>query len=121
MLGMPEWAIRRNRSPERSDSDWNAYYRPLNAPAWHGNCLVTLMLKDKNYWNRDAYFDYCERYMAIANGDVDPFGYTVTSEASGSRSISQFTEDMWDLYYSTYKNSEQDAVDSSTIYIMFTV
>jgi hypothetical protein len=124
-LGMPEWAIRRNREPERSDASFAAYYRQCcTGNSTHGLALATLMMKGKLYWNNPAFFDYQKRYMQIMADGTDPFGYTVSgipeTFPQTNRSYSDTTEEMWDLYFSTYENSEQDN-PSSEIYIMFTI
>jgi hypothetical protein len=36
-------------------------------------------------WNNSALLAYADRYMAIAAGDEDPYGYTVHGETAGDR------------------------------------
>ena len=99
MIGMPEWGIRHSSHPEQSDASWYAIYRQCCcAIAWQGEILACLIMGAKDLWNHDALFDYMDRYMAITNGDPDPFGYIVPGEAAGWRSSSRWLENMWDAY-----------------------
>lgn len=61
----------------------------------------------KDIWDHPALFDYQDRYMAITNGEPDPFGYVVDGESEGWRSNSSFAESMWDEYRGDYPNSYQ--------------
>ena len=56
----------------------------------------------KTLWNYNAHFDYVDRYMAISNGDSDPFGYTVDREASGNRPTG-LVGAMYDTYRNNYR------------------
>jgi hypothetical protein len=86
MIGMPEWGIRRSTSPELSDSDWfSEGYRTIGtgARSWAGVSMAVRIMGYKSQWNNPAFFDYMDRYMAIASGQPDPFGYIVGHEAAG--------------------------------------
>jgi hypothetical protein len=87
MIGMPEWGIRHCTNPERSDASWNAKYRTIGTGArcWAGDVVAIRMMGAEKMWNNRAFFDYVDRYMAIAKGAPDPFGYTVPGEKAGSR------------------------------------
>ncbi len=103
LIGMPEWGIRHIYSPERSDAAWDATYRQCcTATAWSGFVLAARIMDAKGLWNHDALFDYQDRWMAITNGKPDPFGYTVSGEVSGWRTMTTFTQEMWDTYRSQY-------------------
>jgi len=59
---------------------------------------ATSVTVDSITWNFDS--DYT--IGQFANGDSDPFGYTVPGEESGSRAITDFQEEMWDEYRDDY-------------------
>jgi hypothetical protein len=102
-LNMPEWGIRHSSYPTYDNNHWLAIYRQCcTAHAWNGFVLSALIMNTKTLWNHDALFDYTDRYMAITNGDPDPFGYSVDGETSGWRSTSTWTAAMWDAYRSSY-------------------
>jgi hypothetical protein len=98
-IGMPEWGIRHYTAPSRDNMAWGATYRTCcTATAWPGFVLAAHLMGAVELWDHDALFDYMDRYMAIAGGDPDPFGYTVPGESAGYRSWSSFAENMWDTY-----------------------
>ncbi len=103
LIGMPEWGIVHAGNPEQSDASWTAYYRQCcTAYSFCGWVLAAYIMGIKSDWNHDVLFDYQDRYMSITDGDVDPFGFTVNNEASGSRATDAFSEEMWDTYRSDY-------------------
>ncbi len=103
-IGMPEWGIRHSWYPLQDNQNWKAEYRLCcTALAWQGPVLSALIMDAKDLWNHDALFDYMDRYNAIANGEPDPFGYTVSDEEAGWRSWSGFTNSMWDAYRDDYQ------------------
>lgn len=103
-IGMPEWGIRRNYKDYLSNKWWGTKYRQCcNAIAWKGYALATIIMDFKDLWNHDPFFDYTDRFMAIANGDPDPFGFApVPGAEAGWRSQDDFSEDMWDIYRNQY-------------------
>lgn len=103
MIGMPEWAIRYSTHPSKSDASWTATYRTIGsgARAWAGTVLAARIMGAVSLWNYDAHFDYVDRYMAISNGDPDPFGYEVPDEQEGSRP-GGLVGLMWDTYRASY-------------------
>lgn len=105
MIGMPEWGIRHDIAPGEGDSSWTANYREIRsgARAWAGFALSAMIMGEKKAWNHDVFFDYTDRYMAIANGDPDPFGFTVPGEAAGNRGTqNNIISAMWDTYRRDY-------------------
>lgn len=103
MIGMPEWGIRHQDYPEMSDSAWYAIYRRCcNAMAWQGQLLSCVIMGAKPLWNHNALFDYMDRYMAITNGEPDPFGFSVQGVEAGWRSNNTWLETMWDMYRKDY-------------------
>lgn len=106
MLGMPEWGIRHATDATRDDASWNATYRTCcTATSWSGQILAARIMGAKSIWAHDPVFDYQDRYMAVMNGDPDPFGYTVNgqpSSPSGFRSWTSFEGEMWDQYRSSF-------------------
>jgi hypothetical protein len=99
MIGMPEWGIRYSTYPQYSDSSWKAIYRTIGSgvPSWAGFALAARMMKAKELWNHDAFFDYVDRYMAISSGKPDPFGYKVEREVAGG-GPDEFVAAMWKKY-----------------------
>jgi hypothetical protein len=101
MIGMPEWGIRYSTNPERSDASWTANYRFITTAAsdtWQGTVMSILIMGAKSLWNHQVFFDYMDRYTAIAGGNKDPFGYTVPDEKAGN--IGNWP--IWNLYRSKY-------------------
>ena len=120
MLGMPEWGIRHATNPEQSNSLWTATYRQCcTATSWSGFVLAAYVMGAKDLWNHDALFDYQDRWMAIANGESDPFGFSVSGETAGWRTNSIFAEEMWDTYRDNYGGNQNqiraDVDNNSTI------
>ena len=89
-LGLPEWAIRHSQSPNVSNKWWPTEYRQVAGPPFHATALAALLTDGgKALWNHNAYFDYCDRYMAVS---------APTGEYPGWRSMSSFTASVWDAY-----------------------
>ncbi len=110
-IGMPEWGITHTEIGygDHDNMHWQAGYRECcTANAWLGFVLAAwIMNADANtidLWNHPALFDYMDRYLAIENGDPDPFGYVVLGEdaVDWHRSWSDFTTNMWDTYRKNY-------------------
>ena len=103
MIGMPEWGIRYSIEPHRSDASWKAKYRNIGSGArtWAGTVLAARIMDAKKLWNNNAHFDYVDRYMAIAQGDPDPFNYIVPGEQAGG-SPGEFIGKIWDAYRALY-------------------
>lgn len=102
VINMPEWGIRALNSPSRSDMAWYAIYRHVNGYVWSGFILAARFMNAQDLWNNPALFDYMDRYMAIAQGKPDPFGFNVPGEQSGALPLSQFQEDMWITHRQDY-------------------
>jgi hypothetical protein len=103
MIGMPEWGINHDDDIFQDNADWRAIYRQCcTQVSRSGFALAALIMGKKAEWDNDAFFDYADRYMAITNGDPDPFGYTVPGETAGFRGSSAFVQDMWDTYRGNY-------------------
>jgi hypothetical protein len=101
MLGMPEWGIIYSTNPYKADSSWSAMYKTVNTSAWAGTALAARTMGVKTSWNHNAYFDFVDRYMAIAKGQPDPFGYTVHGEKAGMLPTT-IIDNMWTLYRGLY-------------------
>ncbi len=63
----------------------DGYRNCCTSLTWPGQALAILVLKAKNEWNHDPFFDYVDRWMA---GDVP----------EGGSAGSKFVEDMWKKY-----------------------
>ena len=91
MLGLAEWGIRHSTHPQFDNRDFNAIYRDVASPTFHGTALAALLMDGaKRLWNHDAYFDYTDRYMAATLPGGEGYGY--------ARTFSTFTANMWDTY-----------------------
>ncbi len=119
-IGMPEWGggNKDEDLPYNYNRSWGHPYRLLNGASFGGGyALAARMLIGASLWNHDAFFDYVHRYMAMANGDPDPFavslGYSevptrpTLDERDGWRSWYQdgrgtWGEAMFDQYWSSY-------------------
>jgi hypothetical protein len=111
-LGMPEWGIRHSDMPQVSNKYWQTVYRETStATAWGGFVLAARIIGAVDLWNHPALFDYQDRFIAIASGNSDPFGFNVPGERAGypvwgSSFIDtydrDFVMDMWNRYRSSY-------------------
>lgn len=110
MIGMPEW-FHYHWDVGSSTAHWTAdnYRRCCYCGPIEGQTLAIYAMGWQDLWNHPAYFDYMDRYTAIASGDPDPFGYTVPGEASGYRGGNQvgflgtgWSVAMWDQYRDSF-------------------
>lgn len=111
-IGMPEWGIRHSDVPQVSNKYWQTVYRETStATSWGGFVLAARIMGAVDIWNHQALFDYQDRFISIARGDSDPFGFNVPGERAGypvwgSSFIANydrdFVLDMWDLYRSSF-------------------
>lgn len=119
MTGMPEWGIRHVYLPGQDNSSWTAIYRTCcTAGSWSGFVLAAHIMNAQAAWNHNALFDYQDRYMAITNGDPDPFGYTVDQESAGWRSTSLFTAEMWNTYRKNYPGCTHTAAQAGIRFLL---
>ncbi|RYX83823.1 hypothetical protein EON83_12815 [bacterium] len=63
-IGKPEWGIAHAKNPKVDNAHWSATYREVNGAAIPGFALAARLMNLKKAWNHDAFFDYCDRYMA---------------------------------------------------------
>ena len=86
--------------PFKDDNDgWKSEgYRRLNGPTWIGESLAARLIGAKEYWDRDVFFDYVDRWVAEAqDGAVD----RETMKPTSYRAFpSDFIEAMWTTYRS---------------------
>jgi hypothetical protein len=75
-------------------------YRGVNSPAWAETALAVLLLKGKQLWDHDAFFDYADRWMAKDDAYADKRGATPRPKAEGS-TFDPFDDAMWAAYRST--------------------
>lgn len=104
MIGMPEWMDKLSAR----DSNWVADYREIGsgAPAWGSEVTALALLGAVPVFNRPAFFDYMERYMALAKGDQDPFGYTVPNQSVLLARGGSWGQSMYDTYFQQYKGTD---------------
>jgi hypothetical protein len=70
-------------------------YRQLNAAAWPGEALAALLMKAKETWNHDAFFDYVDRTMG-PNPVSDPPPKWLPKGCTSTFDL--FVQNMWDTY-----------------------
>ncbi|MCH6256884.1 fibronectin type III domain-containing protein [Puniceicoccaceae bacterium K14] len=87
-LGLAEWGEKHTSDPTRDGSNWNAYYRGVNGPAYVGFALIARFMDLENDWNWPAFFDYADRYYSEEIGNA----WNKVNE------IRLFTAEMWDVY-----------------------
>lgn len=93
-LGIAEWGIRHATHPNMDSKLWTSNYRQCcTANAWAGAALAARIMKLRNDWSNDAFFDYQDRYMKVtAPNGSNP----------GWRAWSAFSANMWDTYRPYY-------------------
>ncbi|MGE9291602.1 MAG: hypothetical protein ACQKBT_11460 [Puniceicoccales bacterium] len=91
MLGMPEWGIRNYHNPEKSGSNWRAYYRTVSGSTTITHALVARLMGLEEQWNHPAFFDYYDRYWLIESNPETAVGHS-------KNGIQQFTRSMWEAY-----------------------
>lgn len=91
MLGMPEWGIRNFHNPEKSGSNWKAYYRTVSGSTTITHALVARLMGLEQQWNHPALFDYYDRYWSIESNPETAIGHS-------KNGIQEFTLNMWKAY-----------------------
>ncbi|MGE9290976.1 MAG: hypothetical protein ACQKBT_08305 [Puniceicoccales bacterium] len=91
MIGMPEWGIRNYHNPERSGSNWRAYYRTVSGAPTFTHATVARLMGVEEIWNHPAFFDYYDRYWEIESNPETALG-------KGTNGIQPFTRNMWEAY-----------------------
>lgn len=91
MIGMPEWGIRNFKQPERSGSNWSAYYRQVSGAPTITHVLAARLMGFEEAWNHPPLFDYYDRFYRM---QTDP----ETAIGSGVNQIQPFTRAMWEAY-----------------------
>jgi hypothetical protein len=102
MLGMPEWGSHNDWKYYLCNSEWDTTYRSIltgGGGYFVQSAIAARMIQGGEfYWNNPAFFDYIQRYVAIARGQADPFGYVVANEETSSLP-STWTMDVYDAVY----------------------
>jgi hypothetical protein len=85
---------------EKAFADWSDDDKFQNnyqwIPAcWPGMDLAALYMKQKAVWNHDAFFDFCDWYMAPGQQRYDSKNGTLFPTRKGTDT---FIQDMWDTY-----------------------
>jgi hypothetical protein len=114
MIGMPEWFhYDFNYGISSIISHWSegtstsgSYRHCCYSGTLEGAALVArIMGWEGDEWDHDAFFDYIERWVGIADTGTDPFGYTVPGQVSsptfrGSwQSNGAWMASMYDTYW----------------------
>lgn len=87
-IGTAEWGIRHAKEPERDNRTWGATYRDVNGAVIPAFALAARLMNLKEAWNHDAFFDYCDRYLA----------WYVEAEKKPHNGPTEFFMDMWTAY-----------------------
>jgi hypothetical protein len=106
-VGMPEWLDKASKR----DSSWSATYRNIGTGGklWGAFATAARIMGAEGLWNNPSFFDYVVRYMAIAKGDPDPFGYMVSNQSAGDRG-SALNGEFYDTYWN-YATAEPTCSD----------
>ncbi|MDF3129358.1 hypothetical protein P0Y35_09135 [Kiritimatiellaeota bacterium B1221] len=91
MLGKPEWGIRNYHEPDRSGSNWGAYYRTVSGAPTITHVLVAHLMGVEEIWNHPPLFDYYDRYFEV---ESEP----EVRKGKGTNGIQTFTLNMWNAY-----------------------
>jgi hypothetical protein len=91
MLGNPEWGIRNHNEPERSGSNWTAYYRHVSGAPTITHVLAARLMGFEEAWNHPALFDYYDHYFEVET-------QLETGIRKGPNGIHPFTLNMWRAY-----------------------
>ncbi len=73
----------------------NKYY--WTTGNWNAFALAALYMKMKSAWNHDAYFDYCDWFMAPGQTRLDANGKSIPTRDT----TAVFVQQMWDAYRPT--------------------
>lgn len=66
-IGIPEWSIRHQTEPERSNFFWDATYRTINHQSFAGSALSVHLSGARANWDNDAFLDYMDRATAFGS------------------------------------------------------
>jgi len=84
----------------KMDTRSHSYRVCCNGLAWIGEALGALLIKGKQTWNHNAFFDYCDRYMTES---VEPYreaGLRANIDLLG-KAYDPFVQNMWEAYRNT--------------------
>lgn len=96
-IGLPEWGIRHSYYPTYNNNWWPTNYRSVAGCTFPGTALAAHIMGLKTFWNNDAFFDYCDRYMAMI-----VVGGAYESWRTGANGPGDFVNNMWDAYREDY-------------------
>lgn len=91
MIGKAEWGIRNHNEPERSGSNWGAYYRIVSGAPTITHVLVARLMGVEEIWNHPPLFEYYDRYFEIESPPE-------VRKRKGPNGIQTFTLNMWKAY-----------------------
>jgi alpha-tubulin suppressor-like RCC1 family protein len=103
-IGLPEWGIRHAADPWYSNYWWLTAYRDVSGCTMPGTALAAHIMGIKAIWNNPAFFDYCDRYMAMISNETE---YADKGWQWGTNGIdlyksSRFVWNMWQAYRDRY-------------------
>lgn len=91
MIGKAEWGIRNYNEPDRSGSNWGAYYRTVSGAPTITHVLVAHLMGVEEIWNHPPLFEYYDRYFEV---ESEP----EVRKGKGTNGIQTFTLNMWNAY-----------------------
>ncbi len=82
---------------ERWDKSTEGYRISSVAQGWIGNALAARMMKGIDLWGHDAFFDYCDRWMAQQDVYAEARGEHKRPSQEG-KTYDKFVDQMWHAY-----------------------
>jgi hypothetical protein len=89
---------------EHHPDEWDAmdkrsesYRMCCTAKAWIGTALAAQLMRARRHWNHDAYFDYCDRWMAPDDAYAAARGGRERPKDEG-KVFDPFVAEMWHAY-----------------------
>jgi len=92
----------KNPATWATEDKFSESYRRVNSVGWVSNALAVQLMKAKQLWGHDAFFDYCDRYMNEDHSvHLDGHkGMKLAKSADGKESGTQdpFVDAMWAMH-----------------------
>jgi hypothetical protein len=92
-VGLAEWGPKHVTRPDKDGKALtsSAYRTCCTASSWYGQALSCLLMNGSDEWNHAPFFDYMDRYRALAT----THGWTGLN-LGGRSTYSHWCKDMWD-------------------------
>ncbi len=102
---------------DKFDKKSEGYRTCCNGKAWIGQALCIRLLKGIKYWNHNAYFDYCDRWMGDDKTYAPNRGDKKRPKGEGT-AYDAFVTDMWKKYRATAPEQELGKNDKKWVWTM---